>query len=291
MSQDAYRFAPGEPLADEIRRVAVGRIDHALGELRGETDSTPEVAVHEARKDLKKLRSLLRLARGGLDAKTYRHERTVYREAGLELSGTRDSDVLIPTLECLDLDPAVAGPLLQALEAHRLQVARGPALESVAERLAEARERVGSWAVHGDSFDALAPGLVRAQLRGRRAMRRARKERSAESFHEWRKRAKDLWYHQLLLQELWPPVIDAFAAEAHHLSDRLGDDHDLAMLLDWAHEHAEAPPQLIRTAEERRAELQADAFEFGARLYADRPGAFVRRYERWWVAAADGRAG
>ena len=62
----AYRLKEDEPLPEGIARVARGRIDHAIDELRGKTDSTPVEAVHEARKDMKKLRALLRLARGEL---------------------------------------------------------------------------------------------------------------------------------------------------------------------------------------------------------------------------------
>ena len=53
----AYRLEPGEPLPGGIARIARGRIDHAVDELRGNTGSTPEQAVHEARKDMKKLRA------------------------------------------------------------------------------------------------------------------------------------------------------------------------------------------------------------------------------------------
>jgi CHAD domain-containing protein len=291
VTPQSYRLQPDQPLRDEVVRVALGRIDNALAELRGETESTPEEAVHEARKDMKKLRSLLRLVRAGIGSKLYREGNQAFREAGLELSGTRDLDVLIPTLESLELDPAVSGPLRQALEAQRLRTGgRGPATSAATDRLVVARERVTGWSL-GDGFDALAPGLERAQLRGRRAMRTARREPTADAFHDWRKRSKDLWYHQLLLRALWPPVVKAFGDEAHELSARLGDDHDLAMLLAWAHEHAEAPAELIRAAEERRAALQADAFSLGARLYADRPAAFARRHQRWWEAASAEAAG
>ena len=46
----------------------------------------------------------------------------------------------------------------------------------------------------------------------------------------------------MLLEAAWPPVMDTLADEAHELSDRLGDDHDLAVLLHWAQEHADAAP-------------------------------------------------
>ena len=69
MSSRAFRLSPGRPLPDEVRRVARGRIDHALDELRGKSDSTREEAVHEARKDMKKLRALLRLVRSSTSAR------------------------------------------------------------------------------------------------------------------------------------------------------------------------------------------------------------------------------
>ena len=85
--------------------------------------------------------------------------------------------------------------------------------------------------------------------------------------------------------------MSALADEAHELSDRLGDDHDLAVLLAWAHEHAAALDGMDRVyafeavVRRRRAELQAEAFAYGARLYADKPGVFTERIGRWWHAA------
>jgi hypothetical protein len=90
---------------------------------------------------------------------------------------------------------------------------------------------------------------------------------------------KDLWYHCSILEETWKPVMKALAGEAHELSDRLGDDHDLAVLLDWGAEPLE--PLIGR----RRRELQDEAFAYGARLYADKPKVFARRIERWWGAS------
>ena len=63
-TERAYRLKAGEPLPEGIALIARGRIDHAIAELSDKTDSTAEEAVHEARKDLKKLRALLRMTRG-----------------------------------------------------------------------------------------------------------------------------------------------------------------------------------------------------------------------------------
>ena len=99
--------------------------------------------------------------------------------------------------------------------------------------LREARGRVDDWPLDHDSFEALRDGLERTYRRGRRDFRAARADPSVEALHEWRKRVKELWYHHTLLRPIWPPVMQAVGDEAHELADRLGDDHDLAMLADW----------------------------------------------------------
>ena len=106
-----------------------------------------------------------------------------------------------------------------------------------------------------------------------------------DALHEWRKRVKELWYHHTLLRELWPPVMDAVGDEAHELADRLGDDHDLAVLADWVSLHGEDGEELFEAVERRRAALEAEAFALGARLYADKPSAFVGRLRRLWDAS------
>jgi CHAD domain-containing protein len=285
-----YRLKRGEPLPEGIARVARGRIDDAIDELSGKTGSSPEEGVHNARKDMKKLRALLRLARGELGPSVYRQENACFRDAAAALSGVRDADVMLVTLEKLELDEAVSGPLRQALEAHRLRTGGGGRDQASAEAieiLSQARARVVDWPLEDDSFDAIEPGLRRMYRSGRREWRAMRKEPTIEGLHEWRKRTKELWYDHELLRPLWKPVMKAVAGEAHDLSDLLGDDHDLAVLLEWAQEHADPAPELVEAGDARRRELQEQALELGARLYADRTKVFVRRLERLWESSRE----
>jgi CHAD domain-containing protein len=299
MSARAFRLDPGAPVPDEVRRVARGRIEHALDELRGKSDSTREEAVHEARKDMKKLRALLRLVRGELGERVYSAENVSFRDIARELAGVRDADVMLATLTDLERRygelPGAGSKLRPALVAHRFRASAGslkPASAIAAERLAAALGRVGDWTLETDGFEAFEDGVGRVYRQGRRAFRAARKQPSAEHMHEWRKRVKDLWYHLLLLQDSWKPVLSALADEAHELSDRLGDEHDLTVLREWAHRHTaelNGDDPVLRgfdvLLQSRRSELQEDAFEYGARLYADKPSVFVARLEGWWEAA------
>lgn len=289
-SSRAYKLKRKELLPEGVARIARGRIDDAIDELSGEAGSSPQEAVHNARKDMKKLRALLRLVRGELGDDVYRRENECFRDAAAELSGVRDADVMLATLEGLELEEAVSGPLRQALEAHRVRTSggsRGQAASLVIAILTEARARVDDWPLEHDDFDRLRPGLTRMYKRGRRDLRATRGKPSVEGLHEWRKRAKELWYDHTLLRFVWKPVMDAVGDEAHTLSDLLGDDHDLAVLLAWAQEHTEPEPELVEAVEARRAALQQEAFELGARLYADRPKVFVRRLELLWEASRE----
>jgi CHAD domain-containing protein len=298
MSSRSFTIVPGEPVADEVRRVARERIDHAIEELRGNSESSRAQAVHEARKDMKKLRALLRLVRGEIGDEVYAHENACFRETAGQLSGVRDADVMILTLADLERRygdlPGAARKLRPALVAHRFRVAAGstrPAVQTAIDTLAEARARVDAWPLHTYGFEALEEGLGRSYRRGRKAYHRAQELPSPESMHEWRKRVKDLWYHVSLLEEAWRPVMSALADEAHELSDRLGDEHDVSVLVEWAHRHASAlngADPMLRGFDvigaSRRRELQEEAFGYGARLYADKPSRFVARIEGWWEA-------
>ncbi len=213
-----YRLGRGEPLPEGIARIARGRIDDAIDELSGETDSSPEQGVHSARKDMKKLRALLRLVRSELGDDAYRRENASFRDAAALLSGLRDADVMLVTLDGLELDESVAGPLRQALEAHRLRTGGGARTQAAAEAveiLRETRERVAEWPLADNSFDALEPGLRRMYRRGRREWRAMGKSPSVEGLHEWRKRSKEMWYDHELLRAVWKPVMKAVGDEAH----------------------------------------------------------------------------
>ena len=231
----AYRLRRDEPLADGIRRAARGRVQSALGQLRGRTKSSPGEAVHEARKDMKKLRALLRLARAELGEDLFRIENAAARDTARLLAGARDAAVMLETLDGL---PGRYPALRRALEER--EAGAEAATEAAIASLREMRKRVSLWPLERDGFGPVERGLRRVYRQGRRAMRRAEAKPSDENLHEWRKREKDLWYQLRLLRDAWPSPMRAAAAEADALSELLGEDHDLAVLVAFARERGEA---------------------------------------------------
>src|SRR4051794_14520896 len=98
---DAYRFLPREPVAAGLKRVLTAQVDDAVAQLRGEAGSEPPEAGPEARKDVKKIRSALRLVRHEIGDEVWRHENEHYREVAGGLSGFRDAEILVVALDGL----------------------------------------------------------------------------------------------------------------------------------------------------------------------------------------------
>ena len=115
--------------------------------------------------------------------------------------------------------------------------------------------------------------------------------RSAADFHECRKRTKTHGYHFRLWRNLWPKQMRVWQQELGRLSERLGEEHDLAVLEPWLAEHADTStaddvrklPVLIAT---RRENLRGEALVLSERLFAARPRAFDRQISAWWKTQA-----
>jgi CHAD domain-containing protein len=297
-----FRLRPDEGAAHGLRRIARGQIELASGRLQ-DGDGDAAEAVHEARKSLKRLRAVVRLARDPLGDAVYRSENQAFRDTGRELSAPRDAQVLRETLDDLlerykgeVSDGAFAG-LREALDAdaqaaHERIAADAGAVEEVRAALDASRDRIATWPLpeHAD-VATFVPGFERIYKRGRRALKAARSEPSDENLHELRKRAKDLWHAAQVLRPASPRRMRRLAKRAHALSDLLGDDHDLAVL----HEAARRRYRTLGHGElallrgligRRRARLQRDALACGRRVYGAKPKTWTRRLERGAAALA-----
>jgi CHAD domain-containing protein len=274
-----FRLRDGEPVPDGIRRIATGQHDLIAEELDGSRNGDRDSAVHEARKAFKRLRALLRLTRDQLGPDVRRRENEAFRDAGRKLSGARDADVLAETLDALQ--PGAFAGLRAALLEDRV-AATGDSIDEVLEAVHAARARVDTWPLGDDGgIEVLAPGFKRIYRRGRCAYRAADADPTTEHLHELRKRTKDLWHAAQVLRPAAPKRLRNLGRAAHKLSDVLGDDHDLATLLEASRKHASAlaPGEtelLTELIELRRAKLRRKALKQGRKLYSAKPRKLTR---------------
>ncbi len=268
-----------------IRRIAAEQLGFAANQLRNAAPPARDEAVHEARKSIKKVRAILRLMSGELGPVAGAGN-TLLRDLARKLSPLRDAAVLVETLDSLkdDVDARALAQVRSRLARDRRRAAHAQLPATVAFALERASERVRAWPLRTAGFAALAPGLERAFHRGRNALDRARRDPTAVTFHEWRKRVKDHWYHIRLLEEMWTEATRSYERSLKELETYLGDDHNLAVLRNCVAALGNAPELagLLAAVDNREKQLRDRALDLGERLYAQKPREFVRHAEELW---------
>jgi CHAD domain-containing protein len=291
----AYRLLEEEPVGPGIRRILNAQVDDAVAQLRGEAGNEPAEAIHEARKDMKKIRSALRLVREAIGDDAWRRENDHYRDVARKLSVHRDAEILVESLDGLRerFGPAVlkrSETLRKQLDEENRAAHDDGTIErtmaGAAAELIALRSSLDDLALDGDGWELIAPGLHRSYRRGRKRLRSVEEEASVTNLHELRKRVKDLTYQLRLIREADKPMIGAVADHAHDLSDHLGDDHDLALLREEAQRRRDAfaspadQRHLLQQIDQRRGELQFAAISLCERIYADKPKKFTARLSK-----------
>lgn len=307
----SLQLGGSEPLGDGVKRVTMSQLEHAAsGFFDGEVPFG--AAVHQSRKSIKRVRALLRLVRVELPSEIYRFEARSLRDTARLVSeiraaqGTLDAAVSIQALYADFLTEGTFAGLIAGLERRR-DVEELAALEDpnlvgrVVRNLERAYHRYSSWPTdpeareaYGlgieDSFEAVRPGLDSTYGDGRRSMVVAYRRGAPGDFHEWRKRVKDMRHQLEFLAPLWPEVVVGTAMTLERLGNILGEDNDLADLLDILDRRPDLFPNprersLFRAlANQRRGELQVASEILGRRVYADKPKTLVSRYGEYWDA-------
>lgn len=291
-----YCFERDASVQKDVRRVALAQIDGAIASI-DDHGLASGIVVHEARKACKKLRGLIRIVRPGFDA--YKNENASFRDIAAILSPLRDAAVMIETYDALmdaqerDGDRAAFAPVRRRLTLRQKTLDRDASsadrkLGDVRDQLLAARARIAAWKLSDSGFDALRDGLGKSYKRARKAMKDAERSKDAEALHEWRKLAKYHSFHARLLEPVWPAAMQAHRQLADHLNDILGAHHDLAVfnsaLRDRPDEFGEvdfaALGMLIR---KRQADLAAEAFAIGGKLFAEPASRLTQRWHSYWT--------
>lgn len=305
MSQ-SIRIDTDTGLRGEIRRIAGKRTSSALNAL-GKISKDPDEAVHRVRKELKKLRALLRLVRAGLGESRYKKENRMFRNAARELAEIRDASVrveLVETLRESGKEVLSGDSFLRVDEKvrslHRKAHAKGGLRRAAKEArriLKRAQKRIRKWPLDDTAgFRPLVDGVKKTYAQGREAFARCLLHPNARNLHEWRKECKYLRYQLGFLKEAAPEKIKPMVTRLHELADRLGEDHDQAMLAETLEPLAGKGMELGRLVaihahlEERHRKLMDHCLVAGRIFFATSPGEFAERIEGWWEDARTRRA-
>jgi CHAD domain-containing protein len=286
----SYRIKKGESLAAAFGRIASEELKQARAELRRPNHAE---AVHSARKALKRLRALLRSLRVTIPRDVFRAENRRIADAGRKISPLRDVYVQLRTLGKLKGDSSLAGEQVrrQLLQQQCLIMRRIPVLrKTVRAMLDVSRQELTLRPLPRTRPRDVAAGLKRIYRQGREAFKNARRLGTPDALHAWRKKAKSLGYGLELIRRLGDARLGGMLDCTDDLTEALGNDHDLFMVLralQQENRHAPAGDykSLARRIALKRAKLQKRAFKLGRKLYDEKPGPFGRRLDRFFRRA------
>ena len=296
----AFELKRKETVPDGIRRIVRERVEKAMEVLdRGSRKSVGDEAVHEARKRFGEVRGALRLVRKELSDKRFERENRSFRDAGRPLSEVRDAKVMVDMLDELaehhegQLASGSFKQLRTAFEERRREVRKrvldeNHTTRSIVRDVRESSRRMADLPLAHNGWTAIVAGLRRTYGQGRNAMEAAIRDGSNEALHEWRKRTKDLRYAVELLARASVKTMRPMAKSAHHLTDLLGQDHDLSVLQGIVTKElkdvcgGDERELLKRVVSQRRADLLKGARKLGQALYAESDDKFVARIHGYW---------
>lgn len=162
-----FHFKKREPVAKAMRRMCCEGLDDALETLehgdRGE-------AVHNVRKEIKKLRAIFRLMRGEIGHKIYRRNNQALRAAAGGLTAMRDAQVILNAFKELTKHfrrrlpkrpfPEIEEALRENRHGEEKKFLKGRSASSVRKILRELKSAAGDLQTDSKGWKAIRPGSV-----------------------------------------------------------------------------------------------------------------------------------
>lgn len=290
MAVTGITHAPGETLK-ALAREAIRAFLRDLAAARvGGT-------VHEPRKRLKYLRSLLNLLRFAMRRTQYREAKAHLRKAAERLADLRRAEAHGEATAKLrakgDEDNAALAELDAVVaRAHASATDAAVAAEATAAARLEIealRRELAAWSLPRRDATAYLKAMRRAYARARRGLIEGLVAKDVVTLHEARKSVIYHLHHLETLEKLRLDLVPARTGELAKLRTALGDLNDLEELRDLVADKASAfsSPELRRESAEAirlgRKALFKRIRKRVRRLFAERPSRFERRVGASWL--------
>jgi len=236
----AFRFKKTQSLSENVRRLYKKGTKNVIRALDGPDDLQ---GIHLARKEIKRLRAVLRLLRPEINDRDCRRVMRPLQKAAKLLGPPRDARVLLETLQELSRRFADALPqqslavlgatLIENCAAAHAEFDRNEAARRVCRLLKKSQKSMRKIKLKR-SWRSLELGLGKTFGSSRAAFEIAYTEQSPENFHDWRKRVQDVRNQIELLDSRKETSL---GEDLKFLSQTLGFDHDIFLLRHFFESH------------------------------------------------------
>jgi CHAD domain-containing protein len=289
----SYQLKNGQTLGDNLRRICRQQIEAAIAITTGEKKAS-DTPVHAVRKHLKKARAALRLVRKEIGHGLFREQDRYLRDVGRLTSEIRDAEVRLQTVRQLQGITQRRGRGAYAklegmltLELENFMAAFAEWQTQAVPLLERAHANIDCWPLDQFNCKELRCAVQRTYKGARKALASAEAAPTVENFHQFRTRAKRLWYELRLLRPINPVVLKNLTDDLRALGSLLGRAHDLSFLGDrlrggdqkseWEREGH----KFLAVIEVSQEDLQRGAAELAEHFFAERPRDFGARVASW----------
>ena len=290
-----------ESVSAGSRRIVDELIKSAIACIK-QPSTDREEDLHQVRLAIKRLRAILRLLRPLVSKTFFKRENARLRSAARRLARLRDLAVARRTLEQVTDKLASHSQNAAVQEVFEIFLAQTPAssrydedresaLRLAARALAQTRRAFHALSLPDRGWKTIEPGLKKMYRQNRTWMKCASSSDKDEDFHEWRKRVKYYFYLLKMLTPIWPSRLGKTVKHLDCLQDKLGKDHDLAVLKSFLVKHLSnlgyrtPVGQVVQYLKKRSAKLRKQSMALGKILFDDKPGqrmkALRKRWEDW----------
>jgi len=224
--------------------------------------SRQHISVHEFRKNIKKIRAILRLVRSGTGKDSFRELNKKYSRIANQVALLRDDTSQIELLDKMHAE--VNDPRVQyILRKARRQLVKKRQLEFtvfyqaqhhtiIREAILEMKEKALGIEIKGEPEGFILKDLHRTYRQCREEAQVPGLLYEAGSYHDWRKQEKYLMYQMMILRNIEPDYFREYIGELNKLSDYLGNLHDLDLFKQHIHE----AKLLVLSPEQKRIVLK-----------------------------------
>ena len=290
MTESSISLHQHESLRTGLLRVVDALTDSVTGSL-DQLSHNGEQDIHRVRTTTKRLRALLRLIRPAVDPAFFNRENRRLRTAAGLLSFARDTEVARGTLKALPVSDQADQDAVQSVLAGLENNVELPddghrAMAEVKRRLEQTRRNFRRLRLRGSEPHILEQGLRAVYRQGRNRMKDAIELGEDTAFHRWRIRAKNLYYEIEFLESVCPKRLHRLLLRLSKLQDKIGVDHDAAVLRAWLKKTpekfggSETVRRVVSCLDQQISELRKRAVPLGRQIWGEKPHRFARRIAR-----------
>ena len=253
-------------------------------------------AVHATRKEIKRLRSLMLLAREAALFPPIVDQDRALRDAAHSLAGIRRGQAMQESIDkiALSLGGTAGTTLREALaltaphaDGSAAASKRDPAqLTAALAALAALTREIAALKPRRRHDAAIVSAISRTYARARRSSRKGFRRGDFTRLHKARKALIHLLHQHDVIAALWPSQFALWSEALGELREHLGDINDLVEM-DHRLRGADQPVAVaaIKALEQRRGDLLAAAETSARLLFADKRKPYENRLQAWLAAS------